>query len=109
MVSLFGLEFSNFQFFLIVVLILTLIFGPLGMIKAKKKREEEERMMMNSYSSGDNSNVSDDSVQISENEKIAKEYILQYKSTYPKESIKQALIQNGNLEDDVNKWLEKYF
>lgn len=41
-------------------------------------------------------------------EETARNYINQYKGTYPKESLKAALLKSGNAEADVDVWLNKY-
>lgn len=76
--------------------------GQIILIKIKRKKKEEENMMYQNYSSNTQE-------ELSEAEKIAKKYIEDYKSQYPKESIRVALINNGNLEQDVDKWINKYF
>jgi len=68
---------------------------------AKKKAEQEK---MNSHYSSSNSSMGEDY----SNETI-KNYILQYKTTYSRDSIKTALVTSGNSSEDVEKYLNKFF
>lgn len=80
--------------------------GQIIIIKNKKRKLKEEESMMSNYGSSSSSLSSNE---ISPQEQVAKKYIEDYKTSYPKESIKTALINNGNSESDVNFWMDKYF
>lgn len=84
---------------LIIVLgIVTIAGGLTFQLKNKKK----DNVLINSNPS------SSQASNLSENEKMAKQYIESYKSTYPKESIKQGLINQGMKEQEVNSYITKY-
>ena len=51
----------------------------------------------------------EDNVIIFQNELNAKSYIEKYKSKYPKNDIKKSLTSIGLLEEEVDKYLKKYF
>lgn len=86
--------------------ILVLVIGFIITQKIKKKHEEEIAMMNKNYPNT-SQNLQSDS--LSAEEESSKTYIEQYKSMYPRESIKSALINNGNSEENVENWLNKYF
>jgi len=86
--------------------IIVLVIGFIQTQKKKKKHEKEMAMMNQNYS---NSSQNSESESLSSQEKSSKTYIEQYKSMYPRESIKSALVNNGNSEEDVENWLNKYF
>lgn len=67
--------------------------------KALKKKKEANSNIQNK------NNIES----LSQEELNAKNYIEQYKGSYPLESIKQGLLQSGYPEDKVNEWLNKYF
>lgn len=83
------------------------IIGQIIIVKNKRAKQKEEEDMNLAYGSNSQNNLS--KLELTESETIAKKYIEDYKSTYPKESIKTALINNGNLETDVDNWINKYF
>lgn len=83
--------------------ILILFFGFIIQRKILKKKELEEIKMYSNY------NNLEDNKNISEKENEARNYILKYKDSYSKDSIKNALINNGNSLEDVERWLDKYF
>lgn len=80
--------------------------GQVIIIKNKKRKLKEREEMMSNYGSYSSSFSSNE---ISPQEQVARKYIEDYKSSYSKESIKAALINSGNSEEDVNLWIEKYF
>ena len=92
-----------FRIVLIVLLVLVSVFGFLNQRKRNKMRKgfETDYSDYGTYVSP----TSDED--LSEEEKVAKEYI-NNNSSYPRESLKSALIQTGYSEEDVEKWLDKY-
>lgn len=89
-----------------LIVILTSAFTILivGFIVQRKhiaKKQKELDMMNSQYSS--NSEI------LSEEEKVAKNYIESYKSSFSRDSIKQALLQSGNSSENIETWLNKYF
>lgn len=86
--------------------ILVLVIGFIITQKIKKKHKEEIAMMNENYQNT-SQNLQSDS--LSAEEESSKTYIEQYKSMYSRESIKSALINNGNSEENVENWLNKYF
>lgn len=94
-----------FQIFLIVALLLIVPLGFWNMKRMQKKKQEEEDLM---YSQASQNSIPS-TQSISPQEQTAKEYIESYKSQYPRESIKTALINSGNSSEDVDAWLTKYF
>jgi hypothetical protein len=92
---------TTFQIVLIVSLVVVTAGGMWNMQRMKKKKAEEEAMMMQNYNNSNNENLSPE-------EQNAKNYIEQYKNTYPRDSIKQGLINAGNDPQKVEEWLNKY-
>lgn len=83
---------------------LVIIVGTILQKKHQKKKKEEEEAMysqMGSFSSQTSESLSD-------TEEVAKKYILDYKSSYPRESLKQGLLQMNLSEDIVEEYLNKY-
>ena len=52
-----------------------------------------------------NTEVNDE---LDENSQIAK-YIKQYKDSYSRDSIKKVLIENGGSEEEIERYLSKFF
>lgn len=80
-----------------VTFLLLFLFFPLGVTYSQYKLNNLSREESTSEPG------------ISENELTAKKYIEDYKSQYPKESIKTALINSGISENEVENYLNKYF
>ncbi len=74
-------------------------------IKSRKKKKDA----LNSISSNWSPEPSSGSMGEDFSNESIKSYILQYKSTYPRESIKSALISSGNSEAEVERYLNKFF
>jgi len=83
--------------------ILTFIIGFYIM---KKKKDNALDNMVN-YQKG-SSQGANYSPHLSEREEKGKNYITQYKDTYPRDALKAALVKAGNYESDVDDWLNKY-
>lgn len=66
-----------------------------------KKNELEDNIYSSDYNSQNNI--------ISQEEEIAKKYIQDYKLTYPRDSIKQGLLQINISEEKSEEYLNKYF
>ena len=79
---------------------LVIVIGFIVQKKQIAKKRAELDMMSQNYSST--------SEEISEAEQVAKNYIETYKNQFPKDSIKEGLIQTGNNEADIESWLNKY-
>lgn len=77
-----------------------------GFIYTRKKEKAKQAAMLGGGASLKDSSLSPT---LTPNEEMAKNYIAQYKETYPRESLKMALVKNGNSEADVEVWLNKYF
>lgn len=73
-------------------------------LKKKKLQQEQAYGQYSSSNSSDSNSSSEDY----SNETI-KSYILEYKGTYSKESIKMALVNSGNSPSDVDRYLNKFF
>lgn len=89
---------------LIVILVGGFTIIVVGFIFQRKqiaKKQKELDMMSSQYGSN--------SVELSEEEKVAKNYIENYKTQFSRDSIKQALLQSGNSSENIEIWLNKYF
>ncbi|MDA3856109.1 MAG: hypothetical protein PF569_07670 [Candidatus Woesearchaeota archaeon] len=95
------IDINPLQIFLIVSLVL--IF-PIGLWNQKRMAKAKQNSMQ-SYSY--NPNMGGDN--LNENEKKAQEYIIQYKSTYSKESVKTGLLNMGLSDSESESYLSKYF
>ncbi len=82
--------------------LLVIVIGFIIQRKQIAKKKAELDMMSQDYNS-------ENEEDINEAEKSAKLYINTYKNQFPKESIKNGLIQAGNNEDDIEIWINKYF
>ena len=73
----------------------------------KKKKLAAEK----AYSGDNNSSSSSspDSLDTDYSNETIKNYILQYKGTYSKDSLKSALVNAGNSESEVERYLNKFF
>lgn len=88
--------------------VLVLVVGFIIQRHSIIKKQKELDMMNQAYNKGNNN--SDESNQdLSESQKIMRDYILKYKSNYSREQIKSALIDAGNEENEVNEMLSNYF
>lgn len=85
------------------VILIVGFFVQRSYLKKKKKQQEEAYGQYNNSSTSDINSSNDDY----SNETI-KNYILQYKSSYPRDSLKAALINSGNSESEVEKYLNKF-
>ena len=105
------IDFSNPELQKLLAILSLLLIIPIGGYiqhrHIKKKKEEEDAMY--SYPNSSQNDNSSDQEELSDKQKQIKQYILDYKSSYSKESIKQALIQAGNTEQEVSFLLEKYY
>lgn len=90
---------TSFQIFLIISLI---VVFPLGLWNQKRMIKKREFSMENYHSQRDLNSLSQD-------EKNARQYILEYKTQYSKESLKKALINSGASEKQIDSWLIKYY
>lgn len=103
---------TTFQIILIVCLT---IIGPAGfwnMMRLKKKKAEDEFMGADGYNLSQTPDDSQNNVisNISpEIETQVKQYIEQYKSTYPKESIQQGILAYNISADEAKMLTDKYF
>lgn len=82
-----------------------LLVGGIGqyiIIKKKKAAQEYD------YSSFQSDSAFSESSGDFSNDSI-KTYIEQYKSSYPRDSIKTALLNSGNSESEVERYLVKFF
>ncbi|MFP4402623.1 MAG: hypothetical protein ACLFPL_05350 [Candidatus Nanoarchaeia archaeon] len=116
MVEFLGMEFSILQIVLIIALILT---PPLGYWNQRRmiKRKQEVELLgddIDSISSANNNFNAHKNTNLNVSQEIelkAKEYIEQYQSSYPKESIQQGLlnfnITNGQASALVNKYYKQ--
>ena len=77
-----------------------------GFISVRKKKQTQFDSMSDYSTSG--SKAASFSPNMSDAEEKAKNYINQYKDSYPRESLKVTLVNSGNSEGDVNSWLDKY-
>ncbi|NQZ84228.1 MAG: hypothetical protein HRU03_00785 [Nanoarchaeales archaeon] len=91
---------------LLLIIGIGVVVLVVGFLQVKKKKESQLDSMQ-SYSGALSKNASY-SPNISTEEEKAKNYISQYKETYPRESLKVSLVNSGNSEGDVNSWLDKY-
>ena len=98
-----GIEFSLFQLILIALLF---VIAPLGYYNQKRmlKKKEEEENIIKSYNQKNSSTQEDD-----EESKQIINYINNYKGSYPKDTIKSALLNNGNTAEKVESLVEKYY
>lgn len=94
-------EISALQIILIISLFLIIPVGIWNQRRRKKQIEE-----MSNYYSG--SSLSNQGKGDFSNEKI-KNYVVQYKDSYSRESIKSALVGAGNSEEEVEKYLVEFF
>ncbi len=93
---------NTIQISLMAALLIILPLGFLNMLRMKKKKKQFENFDY-SNSSG-TQNTSEDF-----SNEIIKNYILQYKAQYPRDTIKSALINSGNDPQMVEKYLNKFF
>lgn len=85
--------------FVFIILIITV-----GLWNQKRMVKKKAQTMQNYTYNPDMGNSN-----LSENEKKAQEYILQYKSTYSKESVKSGLLNMGLSDSESESYLAKYF
>ncbi len=95
-----GIEFTGFQLFLIGALLFVTIFGFFNMLRVKKRKKEMENFDYSDYNDDKNTDYSNDGI---------RDYIVEYKGQYDRESIKTALVNAGNNTDEVEKYLVKFF
>lgn len=88
----------------IILIVALVVIFPLGLWNQKRQVKKKESMLQ-SYTYSPNM----DSANLSDNEKKAKEYIIQYKATYQKDSIKAGLINMGLSDSESESYLSKYF
>lgn len=106
------MEISLLQILGIIAILLILPLGIYNNIRMKKKKQEMENYYNNNSTSENEGEYGLSSVSesgISAQEEAGRAYILQYKGSYSRESIKSALVGTGYLESDVEDWLNKYF
>ena len=89
-----------------IILVPSIIILIVGFLRVKKKKDDHFDSM-SSYS-GSGGKAASFSPTMSADEEKAKNYISQYKETYPRESLKVSLVNSGNTEADVESWLDKY-
>lgn len=92
------MELTTIQIALIAALVLILPIGIYGNVRrAKKKKFSEDDFSEYRKAQGEfsNSNI--------------KDYILNNKNSYPRDSIKNALINSGYAPDEVEKYLKEFF
>ena len=95
---------------IITVGIITIVVGGFYQRKLKLKKQKEIEMMNSAYSSGGSTKESSIiEEELSSEELNAKNYIEQYKNDYPRDSLKQGLIQMGVIGDNIETYLVKYF
>jgi len=75
----------------------------------KKKKLAEEKAYSGYNNSSSSVPTTSSSVDGDYSNETIKNYISEYKSTYPRDSIKSALINAGNSESEVEKYLNKFF
>lgn len=95
---------------LFVILGSGLVIGAIGqviIIKKKKQKKKEQEAIMNNYP--DSGTQDDATGTLTKEEETAKNYISQYKTQYPKDAVKQGLLQYGISDNNADKYLEKYF
>ena len=105
--DLLGVQLSLFQIILIIALIVIL---PLGLWNQKRKsKQKQEEFQMSSQGGGSTNYVSqEDSSQDEESQQI-KSYILSYKNQYSRESLRAALINNGNTQKKIDRLLDENY
>jgi hypothetical protein len=91
---------------LLLILVPGILILVIGFIVVKKKKDIHFDSMKN-YNGADTKTASF-SPYMSPDEEKAKNYITRYKDTYPRESLKVSLVNSGNVENDVDSWLDKY-
>lgn len=102
---------TAFQIILISSLIIIIPIGIWNMKRMKAKKAEEELLGDEMYSSPNSSStIETQNLGISpEIESQIKQYIEQYKSTYPKESIQQGILSYGITNEQAKSLVDKYF
>lgn len=96
--------------YLVAALVIVGVIGFWNMQRMKRKKRQE-MLLGSSYSqsmSMENDYNTPTSIS-SELEEKAKNYILQYQSSYPKESVKQGLINLNISDNDAKSLIEKYY
>ena len=100
----------------IVLIVSLFLVGGLGYWNQRrmKKKEEEEMYDMPPTDGGSNekqagTETSGISEEMSEEEKAVKSYIDMYKSSYPKESLVAALVNNGTPQERAEELVNKYY
>lgn len=91
---------------LLIIIVPGFLAIVIGFIRIKMKKETQFESM-SSYS-GEVNKTANFSPTLSDAEEKAKNYINQYKDSYPRESLKVSLVNSGNSEPDVDSWLDKY-
>lgn len=91
---------------LIAILVGGLLVGIIGQIIIIKKRKANNPIDYSQYQRPSNDASQADI--LSEQELMAKNYIEQYKTSYPRDSIKQGLLQTGLSDSQAESYLGKY-
>ena len=92
---------------LVLILGVGAIVLIVGFTVQRRKRENYHDEKLNYHSN--KTHTPSFSPKISKEEEIAKNYIENYKNSYPKESLKTSLLKAGNSENRVDEWLNKYY
>lgn len=100
-----GNSISPFQIFLIISLLVVGILGPLNQRRIKKAKLEEEELLGKYDESEEKGNLD---LNDEESQQI-RNYISSYKNQYSRESIKSALLNNGNSSEKIEKLLDEYY
>jgi hypothetical protein len=106
------MELSSEMFKLIGIVGGGLVIGIVGQVvilKKKKKKAQESEEMYDSYGKGSDESKSVEGGDVVYSNLAIKDYILQYKGQYGRESIKTALINAGNDAGEVERYLVKFF
>lgn len=89
---------------LVGLIVLIIIFSIVIKIMKKKSSHVQSGNSINNSATAQSFGTG-----ISRNEQLAKNYIEQYKNSYPKEAIKQGLINANIPENEIDTYLIKYF
>lgn len=100
--------FSNPEFQKLLMILSLLLIIPIGGYFQHKNKVKKEALEEDFYSSSASSSQITQEP-LSESEQQIKSYIEDYKSSYSKDSIKEALIQAGYEESKVEEMILKYY
>lgn len=109
MVEVLGIEMHILQLIGIIAVIILFPFS-IWNIQHRKRKKQQEMLFGSSYSSSmSNENEVNTSSLSPEIEEQAKNYILQYQASYPKESLEQGVMNLGITAEQAKEVVDRYY